>query len=162
MPIDPDLSVFPNNVVDLIYDRLGTIDSDVTMLKRPVQVIDGASSPAIGVFARQAQPQEDSREIAGVMPTLETYYVVVHSFVLDVDEEVGHRTSSVLSKLVYMMLYTDSALKLGLQASEVTFNGHVERFKRYGIRQVDYVNNEINKRFYFLATTLFWFDTEIT
>ena len=162
MAIDPELPVFPNIVADLIYDRLATIDSELTMWKRPILPQDAASSPSIGVFARQAVPQEESREFFGKAPTIERYYVTIHSFVLDTDIEAGLRLSSVLAKIVYSMLYTDIPLGVGFQSSSSTLGGLTERFKRFGIRQVGYVNNQIGNDFFFLATTEFWFETETT
>ena len=163
MAIDPDMPVFPTVISDLIYTRLATIDpSGIQMWKRPILPQDAAASPSIGVFARQAVPQEDSREFFGKVPTIERYYVTIHSFVLDVDIEAGLRLSSVLAKTIYSMLYTDQPLGVGFQSSTSTVGGMLERFKRYGVRQISYVNNQIGNDYFFLATTEFWFETETT
>lgn len=161
--ITADLSVFPNNIVELIHLRCSYIDSDLFITNRPLRDTDPVQ--AIGIFAAQWLPNEDSKEMSGGLPgpsepTIQTYLVSVQSFVKDMDEERGLAVHSVLSKIIRSMLYRDEPLRVGLASLSVDMNGSTERTQRWGVRTQRYFSNEITGNWLYLSTLEFWLDTE--
>lgn len=160
--ITESILVFPNNVVDLLFTRIGLIDTDLRGFKRPLRATDPQQS--YGMFGQQWLPDEDSQEMVGSAgssePTIGRYLIGVQAFVKDTSEERGLAVHSVLSKLIRGTLYRDIPLKLALQALTVTLNGSTERTRRFGISTQRYFSNEIAGDFLYLSTLEFWLETE--
>jgi hypothetical protein len=162
--ITADDTVFPNNIVELLALRSQLLDSDITVLKRPLRNTDPNQS--IGITAAQWLPDENSREMLGaafaVQPTLSRYTVSVQAFVKDMDETRGLNVHSVFSRIVRSMLYTDNPLRVGLSQLSSTLDGATERSQRWGITQQRFFSNELSGEWLYLSTLEFWLETEIT
>lgn len=159
--ITADESVFPNNVVELVALRAQLLDSDLYVTKRPIRNSDPTQS--VGVFAATWTPDEESHEFHGQPshePTLQSYIVLVQSFVKDMDEERGLATHSTLSSMIRVMLYRDEPLRVGLSALQSTVLGTKERIMRWGPRTVRYVSNEVEGKWLYLSVLEFLVETE--
>lgn len=157
-----DSTQFPYNAVNLMVPRFQTIDSELFICKRPLRESDPVQ--AIGIFAEQWIPNEDSREMRGPSkaeePTLSTYHISIQCFVKDMDEERGAAVHSTLSKRVRVMLYRDDTLRIGLHLLTATVGSSTERTKRYGIRTQRYLSNELQGSWLFLSQIEAWLETE--
>lgn len=160
--ITADVPVFPNNVVDLVRKRLGLVDEDLAVFRRPLRDTDPVQS--IGIFGMQWVPVEESYELLGApqatQPTLQTYMLMIQAYVKDTDEERGLATHSVLTKTIRSILYGDEPLQVGLGSLVISMNNSLERSKRWGIRQSRYFSNELDGDWIYLSTTEFWLETE--
>ena len=120
--IDATTPAFPNNVIAILADRLGTIDpQDTTILKRPLRHTDPNQS--IGLFGALWTPEQDTLEMghfpAGE-PTLGVYQLGIQFFIKDGDEERGLAAHSVFTTLGRRVLYRDQQLRVQLAALSVT------------------------------------------
>lgn len=156
--ISADVPVFPNNVVDLIATRAQLLDSDLTVVKRPLRASD--PTQAVGVFPSEWRANTDTTEIGSIEPTIQRYTFAIQAFVKDMDEERGLATHSVLSKMVRSMLYRDPPLHGSLGVLSVEMSSSTERTQRWGIGTVRYVSNEIQGSWLYLSTLEFWLETE--
>lgn len=161
--ISADMQVFPYNAVDVMAWRLGTIDPDVFVTKRPLRESDPIQS--IGVFASQWMPDDDSYEMRGLPggihePSLATYLIGIQAFVKDADEERGAATHGTLTKLVRTMLYRDPSLRVGLRELSVDMSGSQERTTKFGVRTQRYLSNELSGSWLYLSTIEFGLETE--
>lgn len=159
--------VFPNNVVEILYTRITLIDSDLTVVRRPLRESDPVQS--VGVFATQWLPDDDSHEMKGGTlgayghdPSLDRYICAVQAFVKDMDEERGLAVHSVLSEKLRTMLYRDAALRVGLSTLTTNLNGVQKRTTRWGISTQRYFSNELQGSWLYLSTLEFWLETETT
>lgn len=168
MAITADTPVFPNNVVDILYTRLGMIDPDIFVVRRPLRHTDLAQS--IGIFGSMWMPDQESLEIRGIgsgmpgsqEPTLSRYMITIQAFVKDMDEERGLATHSVLSKMILAILYRDQPLRVGLSSLSAEVLGVTEHARRWGITSQRFLNNELgDNEWLYLSTVEFWLDTEI-
>jgi hypothetical protein len=157
--------VFPNNVVELIYERSANIDPDLERFRRPLRPEDPQQS--LGVYAALWSPDDDSQEMKGrreaVEPTIQRYTIIVQSFVRDAEEERGLATHSVLSSRVRSMLYRDVPLQVGFGALswKDPVTQVLERSMRWGIRNQRYISNEVTGSWLYLSSIEFWLETEI-
>jgi hypothetical protein len=171
--IDVTVPVFPNNVVELLAIRFGTvgvIDPEpdpaqrVYIYKRPLRPSDAFQS--IGIAPVTWMPDENSYEIKGgpmpgpSEPTLQRYQINVQAFVRDADETHGLAVHSVLSGTVRSILYRDTPLRVGLGALVTVLSGVTERYKRHGIRLQRYLADEVEGNWVYLSTVEFWIETE--
>jgi hypothetical protein len=58
------------------------------------------------------------------------------------------------------MLYHDRDLAVALGQLAESESTRIERYKRLGIRQQRFLNNELNGKFIFLSSTELWVETE--
>lgn len=164
--ITSDITVFPNNAVDLVQLRASLLDPDLAVFRRPLR--DSDPNQSVGVFATQWLPDEDSYEMKGNLlgqgstsdPTLDRYSIAVQGFVRDMDEERGLATHSVLSEMLRTMLYRDDALRVGLSSLSTVLNGVQKHTKRWGISTQRYFSNELQGSWLYLSTLEFWLETE--
>jgi hypothetical protein len=160
---------FPNNVVETLQQRLGTIDiltrinaDDLNptgipaCFTRPLR----PSDPAVCVGVFPLDWAADEQEIGGTEPTLSTYVYAVQSFVKHTDEQEGNLLHGLLSKTVRAMLYRDQPTRVALGTLSETSLGITERAQRWGVRQQRFANNEVDGQFLYLSTTDFWLQTE--
>lgn len=150
--------VFPNNAIDLIVTRLGALYPTLTIKKRPLKHTDGPY--AVGMFASDWFPDDNSIEMQSREPTVQNYLVTIQGFVKSLTEEDGIASHSVMSKVVRSMLYTDNPLKVGLDALSVTMNGSTERIQRRKVGRQRYLSNEISGEFLYLSSIEYRIETE--
>lgn len=160
--IESNVSVFPNNVVNLICERMQVIDDDLQIFKRPLRASDPVQS--VGVFPNLWTPDEESYEMSGLSPaepTLQQYTVSVQALVRDGDEQRGLAVHSILSTLARRVLYRDTTLRVALAGLSISGLGATETLKRWKVRGQRYFNNDIEGQFLYLSTLEFWMETEI-
>jgi hypothetical protein len=160
---DPNQASFPNNVVQLIHFRIGTLWDNVDAKMRPLRKTDPNLS--VGVFGALWQPITDSVEMAGQpagadMPTLERYSGAIQTLSQSMDEEEGLVQSSALAEAMRTMLYTDNPLRVGLTALQTSVLGKTKRFTKIYIGSQRFLSNEIQGQFIYLSTLEFTFETE--
>lgn len=152
-------AVFPNNACNLMAARIDDLyHADLFVVKRPLQATDNTRS--VGISPAWWEPDEDSYEFASLEPTVQTYRILIQSFVKNSDAEEGIAEHSVLSKVIRSLLYRDGPLRVGLDMLSVTMNGATERIQRRGIRRSQYISNEIQGNWFFLNTLEYYIETE--
>jgi hypothetical protein len=158
-PFTDVTSVFPNNAVSIIAYRIKAVyPEDLLVVKRPLKITD--ASQTVGVYPSRWDPQEDSFEFKSLEPTIQRYRIGIQVFAKDTDEEKGIAVHSVMSKAVRSLLYNDVALNVGFNALSVTMNGSTERIQRRGFSRAQYISNEVNGQWLYLATHEYWIETE--
>lgn len=164
--ITPDNTIFPNNAVVLITDRVKLLDTDLAnaVFGRPLRNSD--PNQCVGVFGSVWVPDQDSLEMRGFMPTQEPtlgrYIITVQSFVKDMEEERGLNTHNTLSRILRGMLYNDAPLRQSLATLSSTVGNSTERYKRSGVSQQRYFSNELQGQWLYLSILEFWLETENT
>jgi hypothetical protein len=169
MTIQPDIDLFPNNVIELMVPRVQTIDADLRVFKRMVR--DGDPTQSVGVFPLTWQPDELTYEMDGgittlgqkraaAMPTVGTYTIGIQSFVMDSDEEQGIGVHNVLAKMLRTLFYYDTPLGVGLRALSVSMYGSTERFQRMKVGVQRYLTNEIDGVFHYVSSLECTVETE--
>lgn len=159
--ITADEPIFPNNVVSLCKTAFLEIDSDLTVLGRPLRPTD--PQQCVGVMAQMWTPDETSQEIIGVSPgepTLQQYLIGIQALVKHGDEEKGLAIHSILSSRVRAVLYRDESFRVALQGLSATDSGVTEAMRRWGVRTARYLANEIDAEWVYLSTLEFWIETE--
>jgi hypothetical protein len=157
---------FPNNVVDGLATRMGLIDADIFVTRRPLRDSDPLQS--IGVFAALWTPNPDSVEMRGFAdpgpgePTLSRYVVTIQAFIKDADQERGMATHSVLSSTIRAILYRDIPLRTLLASLSVDTLGVTERIRRWGVTAQRFLNNELTSEWLYLSSIEMWVETETT
>jgi len=107
-------------------------------------------------------PDPNSAQMGQMENVLNTYLIRIQNLVKHTDEEEGRNLYVLDAKMVRVILYRDSALRVRLGSLDETIMGTQERFKRMGIRNQRFLNNELSGQFVFLATTDLWVETEVT
>jgi hypothetical protein len=157
-------TVFPNNAVLLVQERLDSLDPDIVVLRRPLLPTDPVQ--AISVYSTLWTPNEDSYEILGSSvprahePTLQNYNIAIQGLVKDMDQERGLAVHSVMAKMIRGMLYHDAPLRIGFGLLSAQAYGVTEKFKRWGIRSQRYHANEVEGDWLFLSVLDLWIETE--
>jgi hypothetical protein len=157
---DDATAVFPNNVAELIAQRIGDLYApDILIVKRPLKIIDKTQS--VGVFPSDWFPDETSWEFPAKQPTIQRYIIKVQSFCKDMSEERGIAVHSVMSKVMRSLLYGDQPLAIGLNTLSVAMDGTTERIQRRGINRQSFLSNEIPQgEFLYLSTIEYYIETE--
>ena len=159
-------AVFPNNAVSLLKVRMGAIDDDLSVYRRPLRLTDHVQS--IGIFSSMWTPDVQSMELRGLghpapsEPTVNRYGLAIQAFVKDFDEERGLASHSVLSKMVLAILYRDQPLRVGLAALQSEVLGVRERVLRWGVVAQRFLSNELGEsEWLYLSTVELYLETEI-
>jgi hypothetical protein len=164
--IQPDPTVFPNNIVEVLKTELQKIDTELSVVRRPLQTTD--VEQAVGVFALDWIPDETSIEMRGgtspapQFPTLSEHYVSIQSLIRDTDEERGIATHSALAQRIRSTVARSASLRLALAALTWTGLGSTERAKRWGISRQRYMTTEVQGTWLYLSITEFKMETETT
>jgi len=167
--LQPDINIFPNNVISLLEPRVKTIDADLGVFKRMLR--DGDPTQSVGLFPITWQPDELTYEMDGGLttlgqkraaaePTVGIYTIGVQSFVMDTDEERGIGVHNVLARTLRGLLYYDTPLAVGLRALSVSMFGSTERFQRLKVGVQRYLTNEIDGVFHYVSALECTVETE--
>lgn len=168
--IDENRPIFPNNIVQAIADYAPSLDEEVNVFTRPLQVTDPHVS--LGVFASFWQPDSDSYEMRGYpvgggtlgsgprVPTLQRYLISVQAMVQHMDKVAGLNKHSVFAKMVRDMLLVNPVLGVALTQLSVTEGGLTERTQRRWVQTQRYASNELTGGWVYLATMEFMIETE--
>lgn len=163
MSFTADDTIFPNNIVQLIFARTELLDPGPDLVvRRAVRATD--ANQTVGVFAQNWSPQPDSNEFLGQdrahQPTLGTYRVTVQALVRDTDEDRGLATHAAMSRTLRAMLYTDPPLRVALGQLSSTLLGTTESARRWGVTNQRFFTNEISGDWLYLSILEFWLETE--
>jgi hypothetical protein len=161
--ITADENAFPNNIVSLLEIRIALLDSDLAVVKRPLRNTD--PNQAVGIFASNWVPNDDSKEMRGIapmQPTLSSYRIAIQAFIKDMDEERGLNTHAVLSRMLRAMVYTDQPLRVALATLTASLGSATERSQRWGISQQRFFSNELGGEWLYLSILEMWLETETT
>jgi hypothetical protein len=163
--ITGNLSVFPNNIVQLLAVNLDFVDPDITVIRRRLYSTDPVQ--AIGVSAFQWAPDAGSYEMRGPdlagLATINRYDINVQCMVRDMDQERGGAAHAELTALSRRMVVGDSTLGASLRALVSNLYGVPERLKRWHIQNTRYLSEEVEgpvSEFVYLSTTTVRFETE--
>lgn len=158
-PFSDVTAVFPNNAIALMVARTQMLyPEDLRVLRRRLKATDDTQS--VGIYPMRWEPDETSYEFSSREPTVQIYRIGMQVFAKDSDEEKGIAIHSVMSKVMRSMLYNDIPLQVGLNALSVTMNGSTERIQKRGISRTQYISNEIDGVWLYLATHEYWIETE--
>jgi hypothetical protein len=161
--IEPDSSVFPNNIIEMIRVRVSVaIDPDMTVILRPLRHTDPNQS--LGIYASTWNGDEDSHEMAPTMvniPTLQNYRVFVQSLVKDGDEVRALNVHGVVAKKIREMLYLDQTLQVAFSQLVDASGGKTEKAMLWGLQAQRYMSNEISGSFIQSSISEFWLQTAI-
>lgn len=150
--------LFPENIVTILKEEIGKVDSAWTTIRRPLRPTDPNLS--IGVFSLDWEPSE--HEIGGTPdPSLARYGLTIQSLVKHGTEEEGQALHTNVAHRVRTMLYRSTDLRVRLGSASVTSpEGIIERPTRWGVSSQRFRSNEISGQFVYLSVTNFWIDTE--
>ncbi len=164
------MAIFPESILDevevsllqympdTVYEGIST---PVEVLRRPLRYSDPDRS--VGIHPVDWTPDEQGSSFIGQNePGIARYIFRVMNLVKHTDEEEGRALYVLDAKMIRAILYRDTALRVRLGTLNETILGTIERFKRIGIRNQRFLNNELSGQFVFLATTELYVDTEIT
>ena len=151
---------WPENVLDAIEPSLASYMPDFVVVRRSLRPQD----PALTISLRAGgwMPDQSSIEIHSTEPTSNTYSFELELLVKHADEAEGRALYTVNAKLARAVLYRDAALLVRLRALSEDLLGSRESFLRMRIESQKYINNTMNKAWFFVATTRFRVDTETT
>ena len=149
--------LYPEVVVDAIYDEVQLLDEAITALRRPLRPTDPNYS--VGIFGTDWQPVE--HEIGGPPdPSLSRYEVSIQSLVKHAVEEEGQALHTNIAHRLRTMLYRNNDLRVRLGQMRIEFAGGVsEGVTRTGISNQRFRSNEIQGQFVYVSLTNFWFET---
>jgi hypothetical protein len=160
-----NLSVFPNNIVEVLATNLQFIDTDLTVVKRRVYSTDPPQT--VGASSFIWQPDEGSYEFRGPdlagVPTISRYDVNVQCMIRDLDQIRGGAAHAELTALARRMVLGDSTLGGSLRALVSNIYGVPERLRRWHIQSTRYLSEEVEgpqSEFVYLSTTTVRFETE--
>lgn len=173
-------TIFPNNLVNLLYEKLQTIEEDdedleLFVCRRPLRSSDPNNS--IGIWGAQVVDNPNSHETGGraVMgggrmggmshaPTILGYVLNLQVMVTDGDEERGLATHAALAQRVRRMLVHNYAF--GVSLAELVVVGTdvpVSTERTTGVRRIQsqrFYNNEVSGSFVYVATFEYLVETE--
>lgn len=165
MTLEGNISVFPNNIVQMLWTNFKFIDPDLTVIRRRVYSTDPPQT--LGVSSFMWQPDTGSHEMRGPglegLATVNRYDVNVQCMIRDMDQERGGAAHAELTALARRMVVGDSALGTGLRALSSSLYGVPERLKRWSIQNTRYLSEEVEgaqSEFVYLSTTTVRFETE--
>lgn len=150
--------MWPYNFVDAVMETYQTYMSECEILDRPVNLMD--PERVVAVFPFDWNPVEDSFEIGGLEPTLSRYGVRVQNFINHADRSEGRRMLTIDATIARSVLYRDPSLPLRLAQLSTSLLGITERFKRFGFRSQQFMNNQLRGNFVYLAQMDLWVETE--
>jgi hypothetical protein len=150
---------FPGDIVVILKAQLSdSLGASVTptMLGRPLRPSDPHLS--IGIYSVDWRP--DQYELGQFSPATANYEYRIEVLVKDADEERGRTLHGNYAKSIRTMLYEDADLKVALAQASDSLAGTLERVQRWGVRQQRFLNNEVDGKFLYLASTEFFVGTE--
>ena len=156
-------SSFPDNVIRVIEPKMVAIDTDMTVVRRPLRPSD--PNQAIGLFPTLWMPNEESYEIGHSTPhepTIHEYQIGVQGLIKHGDEVIGLSIHSLLAMYIRRVLYKDQNLRNDITSLVVASGGLVERTRRWTARLQRYMNDEVEGQFVFVSTCEVIVETEIT
>lgn len=164
LPDDPLLEPIgiSDGVVQVLKERIivHMPPPEYTVIARPLRLSDPERS--VGIYLMNTTPVEGSEELGQVEPVLLRHQFRIQNCVQAMEEDIGRRLFAVDAKIIKAILYRDAELRVRLHELEETLMGTVERIKKVGVRGQSFLNNELRGRFYYLATTDLWVESELT
>lgn len=162
MTIQPDYTLFPNNIVKLVKDNAALIDTDVSVFMRPLRRSDPFQS--IGITATLWSPQDYEIGTLAPEPNIQRYTCNLQAFILNPSEEDGAAEHTTLSHRLRFLVLRNASVRAGLSsmvATDTTTGTTVtESVSRWGVKNQRFLSNQINQDYLFLSTLEFWVDTQ--
>lgn len=148
--LEGDEAVFPNIIVDLLFDTAATSLPIQAVFKRPIRVSDPDQS--ISVYSTNWRPDSDSYEIGFHGPTIEKFEIGIQALIKDMDRDRGANRLGVLSEMVRTFVYSDTSFNLGLGQLSTSFGGVNKRVQRLSVTKQNYfVATPKNRQFVYLS-----------
>lgn len=151
-------TMWPYIFVDQVIITYEKYLGECELLDRPVNLMDPPRVVAIFPFDWNAV--EESWELGGLEPTLSRYGVRVQNYVTHADRSEGRRMLTVDATIARAVLFRDTTLPLRLAQLSTSLLGVTERFKRFGVRSQQFMNNQLRGNFVYLAQMDLWVETE--
>lgn len=163
--IDPAEASFPNNVVLELCKpaAIPSIDSDCTVLKRPLRPSDPNYS--VAVYGALWTPNEESYEMGHSTPheaSLNQYQIGIQTLIKDGDTEKGLAISSILANRIRSVLYRNQPVRVALASLYVQDGSSRESLRRWGPRSQRFMSNDIEGTFVTISVLDLWIETEMT
>jgi hypothetical protein len=150
---------FPYNIIDVMVDHLERNITELDLLvRRPLRFTDPPR--CMGIFPFDWSPQPDSMEISAREPVLGRYGIRIQNLVQTGDEDEGREMVTLDATIARTVLYRGTELGVDLAGLSEIVLDHGERFQRFGVRNQQFMNNELRGQFVFLATMDLWVETE--
>jgi len=153
----PD-TAFPNNIIDLLEDRVKFYLPNHSVLKRALRLQD--PKRCVGLLVADWTPDERSHQIGQQEPAVSRYLIRIQNMVKASDEVTGKDLFAGDAKTIRVLLYRDSTLHVGLAALTEELLGTREVAKRWGIGRQRFLNTELQSQWTYVAQTEFWLETE--
>lgn len=148
--IDGDEGVFPNVIVDLLFDAAAVSLPVQSIVKRPIRVSD--LDQTVSVYSSNWTPDNDSKEIGSRGATVEKFEVGMQALIKDMDRDRGSNRLGVLSEMVRTFVYSDANFNLGLGQLSTSFGGVNKRVQKLEVtKQNYYVATPKNRQFVYLS-----------
>ena len=150
---------FPDNILDELQVTMAEYMTEFAILRRPLRHTDPAQS--LGIFAADWTPNQDTIQMGPQRePVVATYDLRIQLLIKATDEVTGRSMFGLSSKTLRAILYRDPDLVVRLTALTETILGTRETVKKFGVRRQRFLNNELQGRLMWLATTDLWLETE--
>lgn len=160
MMLDGDERVFPNVVVDLLFERAPLTLPVQAVFKRPMRATDLDQS--VTVYSSNWRPDVDSKEIGFHGPSVEKYEIGMQALIKDLDRDRGANRLGVLSELLRTFIYSDDQLRLGLGQLSTSFGGMTKKVQKIEITKQNYfVGKPQNRQFMYLSEMTLTVDVQI-
>lgn len=161
--LDPDADAFPMNVMFVLKTAFESVDPEVPVFLRPIQVGDPVQAWAI--TASLWTPDDESWEMLGgdsiMGATINRYILGIQCFNQDMDRERGLQVSATMAGIARSKLSRDPVVRASLAALQSTELGFTESARRFYIQGQRFLSNEIERTFYHLSNLEFLIETEI-
>jgi hypothetical protein len=136
------------------------VTEPVPIVRRPLRYVDPART--IGLHAVDWTPEAGSAVMGQEEPQLARYLIRIQNLIKAGDEDEGRSLYVIDAKMIRAILYRDTALRVRCGELSEELLDTLERFKKFGVRNQRFLNNELSGQFVFLATTELWVETEVT
>lgn len=160
MEIDGTEAVFPNVVVDLIFEQAPKSLPIQAAFKRPMRSSDLDQS--FFVYSSNWRPDANSYEIGFRGPTIERYEIGIQALIKDLDRDRGANRLGVLSELIRTFVYSDHSLRLGLDQLSTSFGGMVKKVQKLTVTKQNYfVASPKSRQFLYLSEMTLTVDVQV-
>lgn len=158
--IDGSEAVFPNVIVDLIFECAPLSLPIQAAFKRPMRASDLDQS--FFVYASNWRPDANSYEIGFHGPTIERYEIGMQALIKDMDRDRGQNRLGVLSELIRTFVYSDRSLRLGLEQLSTSFGGMVKKVQKVTVTKQNYfVATPKSRQFLYLSEMTLTVDVQV-
>lgn len=150
--------MFPDSIMDVLEERLITIDGVTNVFQRDIAPTDPNGS--LGIVYELWTPGSDIEMGQRYStPTLGNYHIVLTHMVKHTNREEGEAQHRLVAHRIRSMLYRDAETQLALAQLRDQTPDYTERMMKWGIEQ-RFAAGNIKGSFYFASDTTVIFETE--